>query len=338
MENKKTFKKICIECGEEFDCKKKHPHTKTCSRTCLSSHMKRVKLESWEGNKIIRIKNCEICNEEFDYGNHPETKTCSKECLLKLVNDEEYIEKKVETMIKTNNERHGVDFTSQMDEHKDKVTKTWENKPEEEKEDIMNRRVETHNNKPEEEKQKIKDKRAETKETKYGDPTFNNSEKSKVTNMERFNSLFYLGSDEHIKLVRQKTIDELNEILKMNDLEFDSTNFTTRRVPQTQKVIYYNVKCLKCGTTFETSLVSGKFNDNTQEDGSITICRKCYPIHSSSKIQRDFILFLDTLGVKYEEGVRNLISPFEIDIYLPDYNLGVELNGNYWHSFLGGGI
>jgi len=46
---------------------------------------------------------------------------------------------------------------------------------------------------------------------------------------------------------------------------------------------------------------------------------------------------LDRLGVKYKEGVRNLISPFEIDIYLPDYKLGIELNGNYWHSFIGGG-
>jgi len=254
MENKKTFKKICMGCGEEFDCKKKHPHTKTCSRACLSSHMKQVKLESWDGNKIVRIKNCEVCNKEFDYGNHSETKTCSKECLLKLVNDKEFIKRKIQTMKHTNIKNFGLEFSSQREDHKDKVTKTWEEKSKEEKEDITNRRVETHNNKPEEEKQKIKDKRAETKENKYGDPTFNNSEKSKETNMEKYSSLFYLGSDDHMKLRRQKTIDELNEVLKINNLEFDSTKFTTRLEPKTQKIIYYNVKCLKCSTVFETSL------------------------------------------------------------------------------------
>lgn len=32
------------------------------------------------------------------------------------------------------------------------------------------------------------------------------------------------------------------------------------------------------------------------------------------------------------EKTRALISPYEIDIYCPDYKIGIEYNGNYWHS------
>lgn len=35
---------------------------------------------------------------------------------------------------------------------------------------------------------------------------------------------------------------------------------------------------------------------------------------------------------KMETSVRDLISPYEIDIYYPDEKLGIEFNGDYWHS------
>lgn len=31
-------------------------------------------------------------------------------------------------------------------------------------------------------------------------------------------------------------------------------------------------------------------------------------------------------------GTRKVISPYEIDIYLPECNIAIEVNGNYWHS------
>lgn len=35
---------------------------------------------------------------------------------------------------------------------------------------------------------------------------------------------------------------------------------------------------------------------------------------------------------KVERNIRQLISPYEIDIYLPELKIGIEYNGNYWHS------
>ncbi|PCI28123.1 hypothetical protein COB55_04405 [Candidatus Wolfebacteria bacterium] len=337
---KRTFKKQCIQCKKEFDCLSNHPNTKTCSRKCLSDYKKsdeyKMNTNKSGRKKKIRIKKCEICNKDFDPGRHEETKTCSKECLSILVNKPEYIEKKVKTMVKTNNEKHGVDFTSQIDGHKEKIAKTWEDKSDEEKEDITIRRVETHNNKSEEEKQNIKDRRDETKIHLYGDKNYNNREQSIETCLEKYGTEHYLSSDQNKELLKNKALEKIEELFKLNDLELID-KYIGKSDKESNKKIYYTIKCLKCDNEFKSTIDFNKLDDNTQEDGSITICRKCYPIHSNSKIQRDFIIFLDTLGIKYEEGVRNLISPFEIDIYLPDYNLGIELNGNYWHSFLGGG-
>lgn len=49
--------------------------------------------------------------------------------------------------------------------------------------------------------------------------------------------------------------------------------------------------------------------------------------YSEGAIQR----LLDQLGVEYRTRVRDVIPPQEIDVYIPGYNLGIEVNGEYWH-------
>jgi G:T-mismatch repair DNA endonuclease (very short patch repair protein) len=41
---------------------------------------------------------------------------------------------------------------------------------------------------------------------------------------------------------------------------------------------------------------------------------------------------LDDNGINYTNNDRSVISPYELDFYLPDYNLAIEINGLYWHS------
>ena len=36
------------------------------------------------------------------------------------------------------------------------------------------------------------------------------------------------------------------------------------------------------------------------------------------------------------QNTRKIISPYELDIYLPDLHIAVEVNGNYWHSIEAG--
>ena len=52
--------------------------------------------------------------------------------------------------------------------------------------------------------------------------------------------------------------------------------------------------------------------------------------------EKEIITFLEKHNVIVESGNRKIISPQEIDIYLPEHNLAIEFNGNYWHSELAG--
>lgn len=46
---------------------------------------------------------------------------------------------------------------------------------------------------------------------------------------------------------------------------------------------------------------------------------------------------IDTLGIGTPiVNDKSIISPYEIDLYYPEYNLAIEFNGSYWHSELQG--
>lgn len=52
-----------------------------------------------------------------------------------------------------------------------------------------------------------------------------------------------------------------------------------------------------------------------------------------SKEENRICNFLDTLGIWYIRNDWQMLGTKELDIYIPDYNLGIEVNGLYWHSF-----
>lgn len=54
----------------------------------------------------------------------------------------------------------------------------------------------------------------------------------------------------------------------------------------------------------------------------------------SSVIERDIANLCELQYDKVELGNRKIISPYELDIYIPDRKLAIEFNGTYWHSSL----
>lgn len=42
--------------------------------------------------------------------------------------------------------------------------------------------------------------------------------------------------------------------------------------------------------------------------------------------------FLKSLDIEFVTNTKKIISPLEIDIYIPSHNLAIEYNGLYWHS------
>ena len=60
-------------------------------------------------------------------------------------------------------------------------------------------------------------------------------------------------------------------------------------------------------------------------------CPKCSN-NGKSKGEDSVAEYIESLGMKVERGRRDIISPLEIDIFIPEKNLGIEYNGHYYHG------
>lgn len=64
-----------------------------------------------------------------------------------------------------------------------------------------------------------------------------------------------------------------------------------------------------------------------------TICVLCNPIGVQfSEFESDIAKFLESHNIRIERKNKTILGGLEIDIYLPDYKIGIEANGVYWHS------
>lgn len=67
----------------------------------------------------------------------------------------------------------------------------------------------------------------------------------------------------------------------------------------------------------------------------LNICLICNPIGNKvTKGHKEILDFLDINNIKYEVNNRIVLNGLELDIFLPDYKIGIEYNGIYWHSEL----
>ncbi len=124
--------------------------------------------------------------------------------------------------------------------------------------------------------------------------------------------------------VRGKHLINLLPKLKENELEL-LDEYTANKNFNTSKS--YNFKCNVCDNIFTSTLMGS---------GKIPICRKCNPLFKNSKIEQLIKDFLNEKNIKHLDNDRKILDGKEIDIFLPDYNIGLEVNGNYYHSEING--
>lgn len=85
-----------------------------------------------------------------------------------------------------------------------------------------------------------------------------------------------------------------------------------------------------CGHTFQIT----KWQAYLRNMHNIELCTVCNPIGSfnSTKWQTELSDFLMTNNISFVERDRTVLCPFELDFYLPEHNIAIELDGLYWHS------
>ncbi len=149
----------------------------------------------------------------------------------------------------------------------------------------------------------------------------------KKTSMERY------GVDHHWKNkeIHDKSVNKTKKYKLKKTLESILKN-----IPEG-----YNINNI-CEETSEVSItcdlnhefistrgfIYDRFRNNTE------VCTICNPMNSpKSGTEILLVKFIkDIYNGKIIENERNIIKPFEIDIYLPDLKLGIEYNGLWWHS------
>lgn len=90
---------------------------------------------------------------------------------------------------------------------------------------------------------------------------------------------------------------------------------------------YTNNKQLLELTCDKHGIFKIRFNDIDQGHG----CGSCG--HSNSKAEREVLSFVkDNYSGIVEPNDRKTLGGLELDIWIPEFNLGIEFNGLYWHS------
>lgn len=94
----------------------------------------------------------------------------------------------------------------------------------------------------------------------------------------------------------------------------------------------YTIRHNHCGTTFNRSIQCAR--DTVLIKCQYNLCPKCQPrLTQTSKGEQELIEYIKSIyDGEVLENDRMALAPQEIDVYLPELNLGFEYNGIFWHS------
>ena len=92
------------------------------------------------------------------------------------------------------------------------------------------------------------------------------------------------------------------------------------------KVEYVNATTKIC----ITCPIHGEFWQRPYEHLQNRGCPSCS--HSTSKEEVNICNYLHSIDIACKQRVKNIINPYELDIYISDKKLAIEYNGVIWHS------
>ena len=199
----------------------------------------------------------------------------------------------------------------------------------------------------------------ETKELKYGDENYNNTQKIKETKKLKYGDENYnnrIKSNETCLInygVINPSQSELIKNKKINTFtkNYNIDNYTKSEIYKNKNINYLkskyeNIKIININDNNVELECDCNKNHNYKINKKILrnriiydtiLCTICNPIssytNSGYEIQlQDFIK--NNYNRKIIENNRKIISPLELDIYLPDLNIAFEFNGSWWHNEL----
>lgn len=153
--------------------------------------------------------------------------------------------------------------------------------------------------------EKIKNKIKETNLKKYG-----------VKHLSKIPKYHKNKTIKMIKTVNNLTVEKVSKKLSLNtsDVSYNGNNFLIKNY------------CNK-----HPEFIINKNNYYSRNRFNVNVCTKCNPISDNRSISEVSVLNFceDIVGYKLN---KKIINNREIDIYIPEYNIGFEYDGLYWHS------
>ena len=222
----------------------------------------------------------------------------------------------------------GITNVSQLESHKKSVSETWDSKTREEVESIVRSRKDTKLEKYGDENYCNSKKISETRKSFSDAKKLEIHEKTKATNAQTYGVEYAWHLDEvklKSKLRRRKS--RYDNIILPNEIAEPLFTFEEYVSDVNAR---FKWKCKKCGDVFECGVF--------EHQPYVARCLKCNPLTSfHSKNETAIVEFLKMNGCEdIVENSRGIISPRELDIFIPSSNLAIEYNGIWWHSLANG--
>lgn len=120
---------------------------------------------------------------------------------------------------------------------------------------------------------------------------------------------------------RPVTKYEFADILEKDGYEFVDINSIPTLIGDKEK---YLIRHKDCG--YEYSVRYNHFHINERR------CPKCSKGRKFSNGEKEILSFIESLGIECIPNYRPKGKGKELDIFIPSISLGIEYNGQYWHS------
>lgn len=285
----------CLQCSSLIPL-----HKKYCNRTCYNNHTK------------VEIT-CVGCEKTFTAPkNKHERKYCSRDCSSKNIDRKETKLKALNTLKEKYNVINPFEIKGyeniNVNRNGEQISQSFKQKTPEEKQQRNNKISDSLKNKTLEEKTKSKQKREDTNIKKYG-----------IKNTLDINSPLRKKADTNNQYSH---INKLKKWLAENDLELLDPYNGVKDLDG--NIIYYNFKHISSNNIFKDHVACGRLP--IYKDPNVTV-----GISIQEKQLQNFIKdCIPTENIIF--NTRHLVKGFEIDIYIPSYNLAIEYNGMYFHS------
>lgn len=144
-------------------------------------------------------------------------------------------------------------------------------------------------------------------------------EKAKSTNIKKYGFVSHTKTEEYKSKRKDHTITE----------EYRKNRFAITREDGYVKYLGNSISLFNCEMGHQFEIKSDSYHG--RKTSGINFCTICNPIGDNRSIKQSEVY--DFIDANYcGEIIQSYRDKLEIDIYLPDLNIGFEFNGLYWHS------